>query len=266
MNKKSPLDQYEDNWTTSLGAFFPGERVVIRGKDLFESYKNKSWMQLLLYTITGREFSNKQAKLFERIWSISTSYSDPRIWNNRVSALAGTVRSTASLAIGASTAISEASIYGRRPDIRASNFLTFVKEKLDSGSDLEEITLNYLKKFRDIPGYARPLVNSDERIEPLMEALEVLEIDKGLYLDLAIQIEQILLKSRLRMKANVAIITAALALDQGLSPREYYHYAIVSFTIGFLGCFVDSSEKREGALFPLPCERISYEGVNDQKW
>ncbi len=266
MKNKSPLINFEDNWQTTLGAFFPGERVVIHGKDLFHEFKNKSWMNLLLYTITGREFSKNQAKLFENIWTICTSYSDPRIWNNRVSSLSGSSRSTASLAVGASTAMSEAKIYGRRPDIRIATFLIYLHEAIERGQNINTYVDEYLKKYRGIPGYARPIINSDERIKPLMQVVEELGFENGEYLSLAFEIEKYLLASRKRMKANIAAITAALAIDQGLTPREYYHYAIASFTIGFLGCYVDAIEHPEGAFFPLPCERIAYSGIKHREW
>ncbi|MFK7815408.1 MAG: hypothetical protein AB8B92_03650 [Gammaproteobacteria bacterium] len=88
MSLKDILDS-EICWETDIGFLFPGERVDIRGKDLFSEYSNKPWMELLLFGVTGREFSAEQIQLFEGIWNISTSYPDPRIWNNRVSALAG---------------------------------------------------------------------------------------------------------------------------------------------------------------------------------
>ncbi|HFD13290.1 MAG TPA: hypothetical protein ENJ32_12610, partial [Crenotrichaceae bacterium] len=124
----------ENNWQTDLGAWFPGERVVLRGKDLFHELGDYSWMGLLLYGITGREFNEKQIRLFEGMWTISTSYPDPRLWNNRVAALAGTTRSTSVLGISAATAVSEASIYGRRPDIRTIDFLYRAKKQLSSGN------------------------------------------------------------------------------------------------------------------------------------
>ena len=118
----------ENNWETDLGAWFPGERVVFRGKDLFQELGNSSWMGLLLFGITGREFNEKQIRLFEGIWTICSSYPDPRIWNNRVAALTGTVRSTSTLAVSAGNAVSEALIYGRRPVTYSIDFMFRAKK------------------------------------------------------------------------------------------------------------------------------------------
>ena len=98
---KTPLAAWENTWTTSLGAYFPGERVVLRGRDLFTELKDLSWIGLLIYGITGNIPDQKSVRLLNGIWTLATSYPDPRIWNNRIGALAGTARSTATLGVSA---------------------------------------------------------------------------------------------------------------------------------------------------------------------
>lgn len=260
------LFENEDHWVTNIGAWFPGERVVFRGKDLFHELQDLPWMGLLLYGITGKIPNEKQIRLFEGIWTLCTSYPDPRLWNNRVAALAGTARSTAALAIGAANAVSEASIYGRRPDIRAIDFLLRTKCQLDKGADIEELVRKELKKYKLIPGYGRPIIRKDERIEPLMALAGELGFAQGPHLELAFAIEEILLKGRWRLYMNIAVVTAALAADQGLSCREYYHYAVLSFSAGMFPCYLDALKKPEGTFFSLRCDRVRYEGKNHRYW
>lgn len=266
MNNNSPLQSHEDNWATSMGAFFPGERVVVRGKNLFEGFQDKSWFDLLLYSITGKEFTSEQIKLFDGIWSICTSYPDPRLWNNRVSALAGTCRSTGSLGLAAGTALSEANIYGMKPIIKSFDFLLDAEKKIEAGLTLENVIKSELKQFRVLSGYGRPIVNEDERIKPLMKLAERLGLDKGKYISLAFEIEDKLIKLGYRMRANIASIAAGLAADQGLTSREYYHYLICCFSIGIISCYIDASEHPEGTFLPLSCDRISYNGADIRKW
>ena len=52
-----------------------------------------------------------------------SSFPDPRIWPNRVAALVGTVRSTVNLGISSATAVSEATIYGEKAIVMATNFI-----------------------------------------------------------------------------------------------------------------------------------------------
>src|SRR5699024_10228932 len=249
-----------------MGAWFPGERVVFRGKELLYELNDLSWMELLFYGITGRIFNKKQMRLFEGIWTLCTSYPDPRLWNNRVAAQAGTVRSTATLAVSAANAVTEASIYGHRPILQAVEFLFRAQQSLEQGNDLAELIKAELKKYRVIPGYGRPITRKDERIEPLMALAEELGFSKGPYVKLVFDIEKILLQGRWRLYMNIAALSAALIADQGLSCREYYHYAILSFSAAMFPCYLDTLKKTEGSFFPLSCDRIQYEGKSRRTW
>lgn len=266
MKGPEKLGKQEDHWETAMGLVFPGERVVIRGKDLFHELKDMRWMELLLYSITGRRFTDNQIRLFEGIWVLCTSYPDSRIWNNRITALAGTARSTINLGIGAAVSVSEATVYGQKPVIRSIDFLIRAKNGLDTGEKLSKIINDELAHSRGIMGYGRPLVNEDERIKPLMELATTLGFNNGQHVTLAFDIENFLLKTRYRMKMNIAALISALAADQGLSPREHYHYMVLCFTAGMFPCFIDSATGPEGSFLPLPCNRITYEGPPPRHW
>lgn len=273
---------HENRWVTNMGAWFPGERVVFRGKDLFHELKDLPWMGLLLYGITGRIFNEKQIELFEGIWVISTSYPEPRLWNNRVAALAGTARSTVALGVGAAVAVSEAIIYGHRPLLGAMEFLLWTSKRRDAGKELDELIVYKLEKtYGDdkgrpgsgrnrrvaaLPGFGRPVTDSDERITPLLDLAEKVGLNGGAMVQLAFEIEDVLVANGYALRMNVAALMAALAADQGLSPREFYHYVILCFSVGILTCAKDAEEHASGTFFPLPSARICYEGVSKRLW
>ena len=249
-----------------MGMVFAGERVVFRGKDLFTELRDVRWMELFLLGITGRRFDERQIRLFEAIWSLGTSYPDPRIWNNRIMSLAGTTRSTANLGTAAAMAVSEASIYGRRPDVRSIDFLLRTAKKLNSGLDLWQMLKDELTKYRGIPGYGRPLTNRDERIQPVCEVARELGFGDGAHLRLIFRIEELLIANRYRMRMNAAALGAALAADQGLSVREYYMYLIPSFLGGMLPCYIEAFDRPEGTFLPLSCDQLAYEGRSVRRW
>lgn len=265
---KGPADllETEGRWRTKMGASFPGKRVVFRGKDLFTELEHLSWMQLYLYGITGRIFTESQGKLFEGMWVLSTSYPDPRIWNNRIGSLAGTVRSTGNLAISASIAVSEASIYGRRPDIRAINFLLRARRHVSRSKTLQHVIEMELAQHRTLAGYGRPVVKSDERIKPLHQLAQNLQLADGPYVKLAFDINDVLQTGRWRMHMNVAALAAALAADQGLSEREFYLFAIPSFIAGIAPCFIEANEHKEGIFLPIRTQHVAYTGVEKRIW
>lgn len=252
-------------WVTAMGKWFPGERVVMRGQDLHVDLADMDWMALYLFSITGRRFSPVQLKLFNGLWK-TTSYPEPRLWNNRVCALAGTARSSGVLAMTAGMAVSEAGIYGRRASIRAIDFLLRAKASVAQGSSLLECIKKELKQYRNIYGYGRPVTREDERIPYLMDMVKEADIDQGEYISLVFEVGRLLLEGRWRLHMNFSALASAIACEMGLSPREYYLFMTPCFIAGMLPCFIETSTKREGTFFPLACDHIAYAGRSERAW
>jgi hypothetical protein len=251
---------------SSVGGAFIGSHVLFRGKDLHAELAQASWMDLYLFGITGRRFSDGELRLFEAIWTY-TSYPDARIWNNRVAALGGSSRSTGNLAVSAALAVSEAAIYGRGIDIRASDFLRRTRDHLAADGELGPWVLQELTERRSLAGYGRPISSRrDERLDPILDLARSLGLAGGPFLQLAQDIERFLLGSRLRMSANYAAIAAALTADMGLSPREHYLYVHAAFIAGMLPCYIDAAARPAGTFLPLPCASVAYEGAPKRSW
>ncbi len=260
------LKQCEDNWQTDMGAIFFGERAVLRGKDILEELGQHHWMDYMVFAVTGRE-SKHLARLIEAIWVISTSYPDPRLWNNRVAALGGTTRTTGALAVTAASAVSEATTYGLKTSKGAIDLLYRFKDKIDSGHHLEELINLELKQNRVVWGYGRPLASGDERIVPLMCLARSLGCGNGPFVKLAFQIGEYLSRSRYKYQINISAVAAGLLADEGLSTNEFYYVAALSFVGGIFPCYVDAATHKEGTFFPLSTGRIKYKGSSStRKW
>ena len=261
----SLLQAFEDNWETDKGSWVPGESVTFRGKNLFTEVSEMGWLGMLIYGAIGKRLSETQIRLVENLMIMGTSFPDPRLWNNRIAALVGTVRGTTCLALSASAAVSEATIYGHRPIIKAFDFLQEARREKQQGR-LKEFVRKHLKTHKVAPGFGRPITRVDERIQPLMNKARDLNCADGEYVRLAFEIEEYLLSSRYRMGINVAGLGAALMADQGFSAREHSLIFQICFFGGFFPCYVDALEKPEGTFFPLSCQRIAYQGVGARKW
>jgi len=266
MKNPDILFEREDNWETTLGGSILGERVVLHGKDLFNELRGMPWIGHLLYALTGRIFKENEVKMLEAIWCLTVSYPDPRVWPNRIAALAGTTRSTGGLALSSALAISEAEVWGHRANSQAIDFIIRAKQTVDAGEDLWEFVSGYIKRNRRTVGYGRAFGDCDERIEPIREIAEELGFGDGPHLKLAFEIDELLRKSRYRLFMNSAGIGAALGADMGFSPREYYYFALPSFTAGIMPCFVDAEKHEEGTFFPIRCSSIEYEGEPVRRW
>ncbi|HVL74833.1 MAG TPA: hypothetical protein VM406_02355 [Noviherbaspirillum sp.] len=248
-----------------MGAFFPGTHVIFRGHDLHTELKDMDWVELYVFGITGRRFTSPQLRLLHAIWT-TTSYPDGRIWNNRVAGLAGSVRSTGNLGMAAALAVSEASIYGRGIDKRAIDFLIRTRQRVEAGERLEQCVREELDAHRSIAGYGRPVVNGDERNPHMLALCRDLGLDQGAYLELALQIEHVLLEGRWRMKMNYGGLAAALCADLGLSPREYYLFMFPAFLAGMPPCYIEASDREAGSLYPTPCDGVAYDGPARRQW
>lgn len=259
------LARCEDNWETAMGAWFPGERVVLRGRDVLNDLGHRRWMEYFLYGINGQE-TPRFARFVEGVWALTTSYPDPRLWNNRVAALAGTTRATAVLALSAGVAVSEASVYGLRPIKGALDFLYRADRKLAEGQPLEAVVWEELRKYRNVFGYGRPITDADERVGPLMEFARSLGMGQGKFINLAFAIEDFLKNSRLKYQINIAGVVAGLVADEGRTPDDHYYMAALSFVAGMLPCYIDARNKPEGSFFPLRTTRIDYRGAPERRW
>jgi citrate synthase len=268
MGKKTAPDlmkEYAGRLTSRMGTFFPGSHVVFRGRELHTDLKDMDWVELYVFGITGRRYTNEQLRLMHAIWTY-TSYPDVRLWNNRVAALAASTRSTGNLGISAALAVSEASIYGRGIDFRAISFLQSTAQRVEEGVALRDCIQEELDASRSIAGYGRPIINGDERNPHMLALAKSLGLDQGKYLRLAMQVEEVLLNGRWRMKMNYGGVAAALGADLGFSAREYYLFMYPAFLAGMQPCLIEASERPEGVLYPVACENIEYEGPSRRTW
>lgn len=259
------LQQYAGVLKSRMGTFFPGSHVVFRGHDLHTALKDMDWMELYTFGITGRRFTSPQLRLMHAIWTY-TSYPDVRLWNNRVAALAGSVRSTGTLGTAAALAVSEASIYGGGILARAIEFFIRTGKRIDAGDALVDCIREELEVHRSIGGYGRPLINGDERIQPMMTLAKELGLDDGRYLRLAFEVEESLLAGRWRMKMNYAALVSALGADLGFTQQEFSLFMFPVFLAGMQPCFIEAAARPEGALFPSRCIDIVYDGAPRRGW
>lgn len=279
MNTPHPLEAHEGPMLSD-GACFPGSRVVFRGKDLHRSdLMELDYMGLSAFSISGLMLSKAQQSVLNSIFTI-TSYPDARLWDNRIAALAGTTRSTASMAISASITCSEAIIFGRQPMLHAADFLVRARNAMSKGKTLHEIVAAELKLNKHLGGYGRPVatLQQDERILILKQKMLDVGIDPMnpnadpdparplSYFALALEIEKILQAMGYRLTINYAGIMVAPPLDFGFTPEQCGLFLISCFQASKYPCYVEALERPPGASFLLRCSKINYTGKQVRNW
>lgn len=264
-DRMNALIEAEKKWKTGMGAWFPGEKTIFRGKNLHEEFYDSNWMSLYTYGVTGRVYDKSQIDFLNSIW-VYTSYPDPRLWNNRISTFAGSARSTCTLGVSAAIAVSEATIYGRQADVQSFSFLLAAREKITSGQVLEQIIREELETNRKIPGYGRPVVRGDERIPHIMKRAKDLKLENGEYIKLAFEIEKCLQKNRFRFQMNYGGVVSAFLADLGFSLNEFYMWLTPIFVAGMIPCYLDAVSQPFGSFFPIRCSSLLYTGQRVRSW
>lgn len=260
------LAAHADVLRTKVGAAFPGSRAVFRGHDLHKGdIKNLDWLSLCAFGIFGRHVPPEQLRLFNSVW-VWTSYPDSRLWNNRVAALAGTTRSTPTLSLCAAQALSEAAIYGRGIEFRAVDFYNKTREILEGGVTLADHLEAFLKGGGRMAGFGRPIATADERVALSHALARELGLADGYHVRLALEIDAYFATTRPHLRINVAGLYSAFAADFGWTPREFGLFMFVTFQAGMHPCYLEAADKPPGAMFPVRCADVRYEGVPARTW
>ncbi|MFT3856072.1 MAG: citrate/2-methylcitrate synthase [Aquabacterium sp.] len=260
------LAYHADALHTRVGAAFPGSRAVFRGHDLHRDLKDMDWLALCAFGIFGRHVPADQLKLFSSVW-VWTSYPDARLWNNRIAALAGSTRSTPSLAISAGQAITEATIFGRGNEFRAHDFFLKTRKALaETGIPLAEYMTRFLTEGGRLAGYGRPISSVDERMPLTLDMARRLGLADGPHLALAFEIDAYMVATQRPLRMNLSALLSAFAADFGWSPREFNLLMYTCFLAGMYPCYLEAADQPPQALFAVRCEDVVYEGTAPRAW
>ncbi|NWF35678.1 hypothetical protein [Mariprofundus sp. KV] len=254
-----------DRVTSKSGGWTIGGEATLHGYNIHQELTHQtSWIQVLLLSITGRLYDGNQTRLIEALF-VATGYPDPRLWCNRVVALAGSARVSAGAALSVGVASAEAKTYGGQAEYYAARgFSECCRIFQDQGEDDLIIHMKaVLKKERVMFGFGRPLTRVEERIEPIERMAKEMGIEDGPHLATVKHME-ILLK-RYRLVLNFAGYATARLLDLGLSAHEVHQFLTVGFYLGLPPCYIEAFENEPGTFLPIACEDILYEGVEERE-
>jgi len=246
---------------------------IIGGGSTLHSYniqqdlvQNASWMQCMLLSVTGKLYPTNIATFVEALFVV-TGYPDPRLWCNRVGALAGSSQCSAAASIATSISSAEGMVYGGQAIYKSSIFLQKAHSQLfDNGGDALSLFVDdYLSQKKTIFGFGRPLTNTEERIHPIIEKALSLGLNEGRYCLVAKNIESYLQARSKNIILNFGGYIAAWLLDLGFKSVQIYHIQTLLFYNGMVPCYIEAFENEPGTFLPIACEDILYEGVEERE-
>lgn len=256
------LDDLRGTIRSRNGGWIMGEGVFCQGFNLLEDLAGEiSYFQFLVLNATGRLPEKPVADWLEASY-VCMSWPDPRIWCNQVAAMAGSMRTLvmSASAAGIQTAISRA--YGPKTLIEGTKFIADALARHKSGKSAKEIVDEECAAQGGKPyimGFARPIAKGDERIVAMERISAQLELPVGPHLQLAYDMEKVLMEEHDEGMNLTGYMSAFLA-DQGFTPDEVGHICATLVSSGLTACFVDASNRPPESFFPMRCDDIDYQG------
>jgi citrate synthase len=256
-------DERRGKIQSKKGGWVVGKGIFNHGYSMMDDLVGKvSYMQVLVLNATGRLPERPLADWFEAC-HICMSWPDPRIWCNQIGALGGTARTSVVAAITAGVLAADAKTYGSKPLLQGVQFIQTAMQDHLRGVSAEEIVGNACAKHRgkpNITGFARPLAKGDERVIAMERVQKQLGFPAGEHLQLALQIESILLE-RFNESMNINGYASAFLSDMGYSAEEVYRIFAIVVNSGITACYVDTRDKAPDTFLPLRCTDIEYTGM-----
>lgn len=223
---------------TSAGLALLGRQVIVHGRDLHHDCLDFSFVEFLLFSVTGRSFDARTARVLERLW-VSTGYPDTRIWCNRIAGYLGSARVDPGLALSAAVAASNSVGYGFRALSMAYGVQLEIPE---DDAERERWLEQQLASQRVLAGYGRPVHAHDERIGAALHVLADAEFAAGPALRRAFWLDRRLREAR-GIEINIAAVWAALAIDFGIDQREYEAFMLLMFVPGYMAVYKEQRDR-----------------------
>jgi len=262
MNNYQPWEKYHARIVSSRGGWKIGSGVQNCGYDMMDDLVGKaSYMQVVVLNATGRLPSKAVADWIEAI-HICLSWPDPRIWCNRIGALAGSSRTSSVTASCLGVLAAESTSYGIKPLISGVDFIKDAYAQVTQGASVEDFIISETKKHGGKPhlmGYARPIAKGDERIPAMEKVTKNLGFSIGEHLALAYQIESAL-SIKFDESMNINGYMSAFLVDQGFTAIEVYRTFSALVVSGVTACYADTADRIAGNFAPLKTDDVIYKG------
>ena len=262
MSSYKPWDHFRGRIVGHRGGWKIGEGVKCCGFDMMRDLVGKvSYMQVVVLNATGRLPNRALADWIEAT-HICMSWPDPRIWCNRIGALAGSSRASSVAASTLGVLAAESTSYGIKPLISGVELIQQAYRSVSTGMSVDGFIDEEVKKYGGKPflmGYVRPIAKGDERIPAMELVTKDLGFEIGEHLSLAYKIEKVV-NDKFGETMNINGYMSAFLSDQGYTEIEVHRIYSTLVVSGVTACYSDTIDRVEGGFSPLKTSDITYKG------
>lgn len=225
-----------------------------------ELFGSESLLGLVMLAATGRRPSAEERRLLDD-FTVAITVADPRIWPLKIGRLIASYGS-AMAGFGAAQLAVECDAIGPWVAEPAARMLMEIQEQAGDVADDEAFTRaarDAIAKRSILYGYGVAFRPHDERYLALRRRLEELGRTSLPWWRLQDRLTEIV-RAEKRTEPNVAIATAAMMLDMGLSPTQARVVTVFAMEHMFYANAVEGAEQSAPILRELPADRVRYAG------
>ena len=223
---------------------------------------NITWMEMFHLLLRGRLPTPPELRLLDSI-CVCTSYPDPRVWCHRAGRLGAAMRPVPGSAVGAALGALEARIFG---GISLYDTMMFLQDLLSRGITPETVegeVESCLERKIPIPGFGRPIVKGDERVEVIFGVANECGLADGPAVVLTWKMETIL-KAKKGIMMNYSGAVGSLLTDLGFDPMTGMSFSSGMGMPSITGTINEQFHEPPGSFLPMSCDDVQYTGPSER--
>ncbi len=242
---------------STLGIMSENQQIVVGGHDILEEILPREGFSQVLHLFFKKRLPDPKAARVLELLAIALNYPDIRIWPIGAVALAGAAGATVASALSAGILGIESRIFGVIAVEEAAKGFREAEKNKRNGR-LESHLEGLIEARKIIYGFGRPVFRTDERVPPVLREARKLGLESRKWIDLALEMEEILGRKK-GLRLNYGGVIAALLLDIGFSEVEIGAFFVYAVVVNFLGVFLEQHRTAK-PIFPISCLDIEYLG------
>jgi hypothetical protein len=242
-----------------------GKGSIAFNKNLFYEFNVNSVEEAIYFYINkGKEINKEHIELFREL-IISSCFTDPRLWPNRVAGYCGSRNTTQAMALAASSSSNDGKFFGIQPVLRSYRFIKYLIENdVKKENILEEIKSRY-GNIKRMPGFSRVFNDHDDRVTYMIEILKKTGFIDHPYIQKTKDLQDVLFENY-EIKMNVAFLSSVILYLIGMNDEKAVASMVnFGFTLTSIPSFIDAMETGDDFI-KIEDHEIEYSGIKNLKW
>lgn len=242
------------------GGWVIGKGVYNQGYSMLDDLVGSlTLMQLHIFNISGRMLDKEDSEIIEACF-ICINWPDFRVWCNQIGAFGGNNGVDVMSSVTSGLLATNSTMYGVGTIKPIYTFIRDTYLKFLDGENLENYITNYINKYKFVPGFYRPLVKGDLRIDAVERVRKEKKKSQGKYLEFIFQLNNVIVEIDNIHMINIGAYITAIMMDYEFTINETEEISSCATASGILACYNSVKVLPDNSFLPLRCDDIQYKG------